>query len=230
MELDTVNKLRYSVYRLVGTDAGDTALTEHGESTGDVVDLFLTEGSRNAQRWMLKMGYGGWRKRSTSALTWTGTDAADGGQKATVPTDFLRAYGNQRQSALREADGKRWGLEINPEEDHLRGDLYYFRGEELWLGLGASPPTTLYLDYHYTHPKFDSLADNAIDFPMEARRLIVCEAANVAKEDNWLPGDEDMERKIERALMRAREAARDIARATKQPRQFRKPRIIGSRW
>ena len=227
MELDTPAKVVAAWYRLVGSLSSDGALTEQGEATDDVVYTYLTRGCRNAQRWMLKMGYGGWRKRTT-ALTWSGSDAADGGRYATLPSDFLRSYGNQRVSALREADGDQWGQEVKEEEDQLRGDYYYIRGEQLWLGRDASPPTSLFLDYHYKHPLWSSTT--TIDFPMDARALIVAEAAVAAMAENWLPGDSAMERKIEIALMRAREEAREIVRVTKGPRTLRKPYRAGNHW
>ena len=229
MELDTTAKVRNAFYRLCGTESDDTELTLQGEGDTEVVDLYLTDGCRNAQQWMLDMGYGGWRKRS-SVLSWTGTDAANGGRDSTLPTDFLRAYGDERESCLHEANGNTWGAQISPERDRLKGNLFYFRGDELWLARLASPPTTLYLEYHYTHPGWDGLADGDIDFPKRARRLIVAEAANVAKEENWLPGGPEMEMKIERALRRARSEARGYSRQTKQPRQFRKVRRVGNRW
>jgi len=229
MELDTVDKHREAFYRLVGTESDDPALTDRGEETDEVVDLYLTRGCRVAQRWMLKMGYDGWRERS-SVLSWSGTDAADGGRYSDLPSDFLRAFGNQRVSALREADGRPWGVEMSAEDDFRRGSFYYIRGEQLWIGHSAVPPGALYLAYHYRHPKWEGLTDNDIDFPMEARPLIVAEAANLAKEENWLPGGPEMERKIERARARAREEARDVARPTKQPRQMRQSRRVGNRW
>lgn len=230
MELSTVDRIRDAFYRLVGSDSTDTALSEQGEATNDVANQFLTRGCRKAQRWMLKQGYGGWRTRS-SALTFSGTDAADGGRYVTLPSNFLRGAGNDRVSALREANGDPWGTQVDDRDETMKGDGYYFRGEKLWLLRNANPPSTLYLDYYFTHPVWDAtLDDNEIDFPLEARSLIVAEAANEAKEDNWLPGGSEMEMKIERALLRAREEARDIARQSKQVKQFQKPRRYGTHW
>ena len=229
MELSTVLKCREAFYRLVGTDADDGALTAQTEQTDDVANLYLTRGCRNAQRWMLKMGYAGWRTRS-GALSWSGTDETTGGRYTTLPTDFLRAWGTQRDSALHEANGTRWGQQVSPEDDLLRGNHWYIRGDELWITRNASPPTTLYLEYQYLHPTWDGLADADIDFPVEARPLIIAEAADAAKEEFWLPGDVEMERKIDRAVRRAREEARDIARPTKQPRQLRRARRAGNHW
>jgi hypothetical protein len=232
VELDTVAKITAGFYRLLGTTEDDEGLVDQGEAVGDIADLYLTRGCRAAQRWMLKCGYGGWRKRS-SALTFSGTDAADGGRYVALPSDFLRAFGSQRpgRSALVEANGRRWGREIEPDQDHVEGNGYYIRGDELWLARRAVVPTTLYLDYHYTHPPWDDdLADGDIDFPLEARPLIHTEAAFVAMEDDWLVGFPEMERKIVNARQMAREEARGVARRTKQPRTMFKPVRFANHW
>lgn len=230
-EFTTVEHHVDAWYRLVGSVANDQSLIEQGEDPDDVVYLNLTRGCRRAQRYMLRLGFGGWRKR-TSALTFTGSDNLDGGVMVTaLPSDFLRAYGDERRSALTRPNGDRWGFQVNERDDHLKGDTYYFRGHELWLGRTASPPTTLFLDYHYQHPIWDSqLQDGDIDFPLEARPLIPAEAAFVAMSDNWLPGGRELEQKIDRAVKVAQEEARHIARPTKQPRQFMKVRRFGNRW
>jgi hypothetical protein len=120
---------------------------------------------------------------------------------------------------------------VDDRDETQRGDIFYFRGQQLWLGRWASPPTTLYLEYHFTHPEWsDSLLDADIDFPMDARYLIVAEAANSAKEEDWLVGGTELEQKIERALSRARDEARDVARVTRSPRMFIKPYRAGNHW
>lgn len=228
MELSTVALILPAFYRLVGSESGDAALTANGEGDDDVALQFLTLGVHEAQRWMLKCGYDGWRTRS-SALAFTGSDDTAGGRKATLPTNFLRAYGDEKKSALREANGDPWGQEVNADDELLHGDSFYFRGEtELWLGRGASPPATLYLEYHYKHPTITAIV--TLDFPMDARWLIVAEAANAAKEENWLPGGKELELKIERALQRARERARDQSRPSKQIRRMRPSVRHGSNW
>jgi hypothetical protein len=227
MEYSTVARCLAAFYRLMGSESGDDFLVSQGEAPDDVGYLYLTSGCRDAQRWLLKMGYQGWRKRS-AALSLTGTDAADGGRYATLPADFLRAFGTERMSALRQADGTGWGRETTAERDQLRGDYYYIRGEQLWVTRGATPPAPLYLEYHYLHPAWTSIV--TIDFPMDARPLIIAEAANDAKEEGWLPGGPEMEQKIERKLARAREKARDIVRPTKAPRTFGKPVRFGNHW
>lgn len=230
MDLTTVAQHLAQFYRLVGSESGDLALTEQGEATDEVGYIYLTRGSRKAQRWLLKRGYDGWRKRS-SALTFSGADATDGGRYLTRPADFLRAWGNRRFSCLVEPNGKRWGRQIDPEQEELRGNYFYFRGEQLWITRLASPPSTLYLDYHYLHPEWDGDLDDAdIDFPLEVRALIPAEAAAVAMQDNWLPGGPEMKQGIEQARREARMEADDYARPTKEPRRFQSPVRFANHW
>jgi hypothetical protein len=227
MDLDSVEKVKDAWYRLVGTNPDDAALTELGESEDDIAYQYLTRGCRKAQRYLLKQGYRGWHTRS-SALSWSGTDAANGGQYTALPSDFLRAAGDERVSALREANGDPWGQQVDIRQGTLRGSGYYFKGDELWLTRGATPPTTLYLEYHTAHAAWTSVV--TIDFPLEVRALIVAEGADAAMEENWLPGGREMEAKIDRALKRARLEAQDFARPTRQPRQFRKVRRVGGHY
>lgn len=227
MELTSAAQFVRAFYRLVGEVSSDPELVALGEDVDEVAYTFLTRGTRAGQRWLLDNGYMGWRKRS-SALTWSGTDDTTGGTYSDLPSDFLKAFGNQKRSALVEANGDPWGIEVNAVDDTLEGDGYYFRGDELWLLRKASPPSTLYLDFHYTHPAWDE--NTAVDFPAEARGLIPAEAANLAALDNWLPGGNEMLAKVDRALKLAREQARALGRASKQVRQFRRPARHGNRW
>jgi hypothetical protein len=229
MELTTASQFVAGFFRLLGSEASDDALVAHGEAVDDVVYGFLTRGCRSAQRTMLKLGYQGWRKRS-AALAWSGTDDADGGRYSALPSDFLRTCGSKRMSALREADGDGWGQEVDAGEgEQAKGNGYYVLGGNLWLCRRASPPATLYLAYHYTHPLW-SAALTTVDFPVDARSLIIAEAANVAKEENWEVIGPEGAQKIERNLMRAKEEARDVARATKSPRTLKKTLRMGSRY
>lgn len=226
MELDSVALVREAWYRLCGTDADDDYLTAQGEGANEVAYLYLTRGCRNAQRWMLDMGSKAWRKRS-DALTWSGTDATTGGRYSALPTDFLRAFGDGERSALRQANGDEWGTE-QLDGEFYKGNYYYFRDEAIWLARNANPPTTLYLEYHYQHPEWT--ASTTIDFPLDSRWLIIAEAANAAKEEDWLPGGPEMEVKIDRALTRAREEVRKNVRYSKRPRQIQKRTRYGNHW
>ena len=234
MELNTVDRVKAAFFRLVDTESDDPELVLHGEGVSDVVELALTAGFRSAQRWMLDKGFQGWRKRS-SAITWSGTDAADGGRYWSLPTDFLKAYGNARISCLTEAGGDRWGEEVHPDYAAVKGNSYYFRGSDdggmqLWLSRSAAPPSTLYMEYHYLHPSWTALADADIDFPLEIRSLGVAEAANEAMVEAWLPGGQELEVKILRALGLAQTKAMRTVRASKKPREMRKPSRFGNHW
>ena len=234
MELDSVDKVKRAFFRLVDTESDDPELTLLGEDASEIVELLLTRGFRSAQRWMLQQGYQGWRKRS-SALTFTGTDATTGGVSTNLPADFLKAYGNERRSCLVEANGDRWGTETQPDNDRGRANYFYFRGSDdsgmqLWLARTASPPTTVFLEYHYLHPSWESLADADIDFPLEIRYLGVAEAASIAIDEAWLPGGEELALKLTRALGRAQREARRTVRASKQPREMLKNRRFGNHW
>jgi len=227
MELDSVDRIREAFYRLVGSNPDDQALTDLGEAENEVCDLALTIGFRAAQLWLLDMGYGGWRKRST-ALSFSGSDDADGGRYVALPTDFLRAVGRDRESPLKEASGKRWGGLIEETQDDRRGNYFYFRGEQLWLARAAQPPTTLYLDYHYKHPVFGDAV--VLDFPVDHRWLGVAESALAASRENWFPLGDDGKRNVGEAVTSARERSRKLARQTKQPRRLRPPARFGSHW
>ena len=97
MDLTTVAEHLEAWYRLVGSTSGDQALEEQNEATDEVGYINLTRGCRRAQRYMIRMGFGGWRKDS-AALVFSGSDATTGGVFTALPADFLRAYGNDRRS------------------------------------------------------------------------------------------------------------------------------------
>lgn len=229
MELSTVDAHKHELMSLLGVTADDEGLVARGETTAEVIERLLTRGCRKAQRWMLDQGYYGWRKRST-ALSWSGGDSTDGGRYASLPTDFLRALGRDRESALQEANGNRWGRQVNPEDSELRGNGYYFLGDQVWLLRNANPPSTLYLVYHYQHPVWTGLLDANIDFPTDARPLIVAEGANTGKEESWFALDQDQRVAIDRAVRMAREDARNVARQSKATKKFRRPVRWGTHW
>lgn len=228
MELSTAANISRLFYRLLGIKEGDPGLVARGETAGDIANTYLTVGVRRAQRWMLRCGYAGWRTR-TAALSFSGSDSADGGRYSALPANFMQAYGDGQRSALVRADGTGWGHQIPPDQaQRARGDAYYIRGDQLWLARGASPPSELYLDYHYLHPAWAPAV--TVDFPLDARGLIPAEAAAAAKEESWAPGGADADLRIERALARAREDARLVARRTRQQRRMRAPRRYGTHW
>lgn len=233
MEYDTVAKLLLGFYRLTGAQSGDGSLTLRGESADDIGYLYLTRGARAAQRWLIDNGLEAyWRSRS-SALSWSGTESSDGGRYTSLPTDFLRLWGDRTRtkSALVEADGDDWGTLIDEERSDLKGDFYYLKGGQLWVTRDADLPATLYLEYHHQHPAIDnSLADGDIDFPMDGRPLIVAESGMLAAGEAWLPGGEEMEARLDRNLKRTRYEVRKVARRTREARRFARPPRAANHW
>lgn len=234
MEITTIAQVRAAFYRVVGSTSDDDGLVENGETAGDVALLCLTRGFRAAQRWMIAKGMAGrWRKRS-DALTWTGTDATLGGRYSALPSDFLRLAGQDRpgkrkRGAIVEANGDPWGWEATADEDHLEGDYYYLKNDQLWIARRASPPATVYFDYHYEHPALTATTTE-FDLPSDAIWLGIYEAADVARAESWFPLTGEQDLKIMQALDRARRDAKDIARQSRQPAQFKRPTRYGTRW
>ena len=222
-DLDSVANILEAWYRLVGSISKDGALVEQGEAVDEIGYIYLTQGCRSAQDYMLDQKYLGWRKR-TDAISWTGSDATTGGRYATLPSDYLRADGNLTRSALVTAGGDRWGDQVEQENDIIKGNYFYFIGDQLWLARIATPPT-VYLKYHYMHPEWKS--DVTIDFPLKVRSLVVAHAADLASNENWFTGGVDEKNAIRKALLQAENNARKYARQTKQARKLRKPRVFG---
>lgn len=233
MELDSVSKLLLAFYRLTGAQSGDGSITLRGESDDDVGYLYLTRGARAAQRWMIDNGFESyWRTRS-SALSFSGTETSDGGRYTTLPSDFLRLWGDRTRvkSALVEADGDDWGALIEEERSDIQGDYYYLKGDQLWVTRSADLPPTVYLEYHHKHPAISAALDDAdIDFPMDGRPLIVAEAASLASGEAWLPGGEEMEARLDRHLRRTRYEVRKVARRTREARRFAPPPRVANHW
>lgn len=232
-ELDSVSKVLAAFYRMTGNTTSDPSLVARGEAADETAYQLLTRGCRVAQDWMLQCGYVGWRKRS-SALSWSGTDAADGGRYSALPTRFMQAYAPRDAWGLRtclvQANGDRWGTQITPDERHLEGDFYYFFNtdgtDQIWLARNANPPATVYMNYIEAHDAWNTGV--TISFPLECRHLIVSEAASLGMDESWFPAGPELQQSIQRALERDREHARDVARQTKAPRVIRRPARFGN--
>lgn len=239
-ELDSGTDILNAFYRLVGTDAADPALVANGEGVNDVANTFVGRGARMAQQYMLKEGYDGWRARSP-VLSFSGADDTDGGQYADLPADFIKAYGNGRttsESALTQPNGTPWGVEIHPSlAGATQGNAYYFKSvggsipqavPQLWLTRLAQQPDPLHLHYHYRMITVSSFT-GTIDFPFDARGLIVAYAAELAKTESWLPDDEQFS-KISVAVTAAEKEARSLAKQSRRQRQMRGVVRFGSHW
>ena len=216
-------------FRLVDTDSSDDDLTEHDASSLEGVYGLLSEAMLEAQDDMLRFGVGEfWLQRSSTTLSFSGSESTDGGRYASLPDDFRRAYGDEDDSALVEADGDRWGQEILPELRHVWGDNYYFRGDgKLWITRKARVPASgLYLEY-YRAPT--ELADGTdADFPAEHRSLIPAHAAVLAIPQAWFPGDQFDEQRLRQNLEARRQRAFSMGRRSRKRRQIRPKAMRGN--
>lgn len=222
-------ELRLAFYRLTGTSSSDSALSEHETSANDTIHSLLYQGMREAQSWYIASADPTrWRKRS-SAITWSGTEAADGGRYTALASDFLRLYGDADGSSLVEADGTRWGRMIQVQDRNRRGSFYWIDNDRMWITRGASPPTTLYYEYYYEAPE---LADDstAPDFPERDRGLIVAFAADLFADTPQFPGDMELDLKIRRHLKALKERIYVRGRRSREPRKVRHTRAFGSHY
>ena len=228
MDLLSLDDLRRGFYRLVGALPEDPSTNEHSAGKHDLADEYLTLGLRAAQRWLIENGYHGWITVS-DPLEFEDPGAGFGGKRAPLPDDFMQAFGSDRRSALVKSDGSGWGREVDGRNPSVTGDVYWIPDLlNVWVGNRAQPPSGLRLRYHYRHAPMEPGV--TIEFPVEARRLIVAEAGQYAREDAWLPGGQDMETKIERAQQKARTQARRVARMTRSPRKMEAPKRLSNRW
>lgn len=242
MVLDTITKLRQAFYRACGSVSDDDALVENSEAVNDVAYLYLTRGVRAAQRFLIGVGLSHrWQKRSSAITSWSGADSTDGGRYkelgggSGIATDFLRlnqknAGGQSRPyGAIVEADGEPWGREITADESDLEGDYYYLKANRLWIARTASPPSTVYLDYLYLHAEL-SAATTSFDMPADAMHLALWESVDAARAESWFPLSTEGAVMIDQALRKAKDDAREIARQTRTPRQWKRPQRHGTKW
>jgi hypothetical protein len=228
-DLAALADFRTAFYRKVGTVSSDDALVENGETAGAVADLCLTHGFRQAQRFLIAHGQAWrWIKRS-SAITWLGSEAADGGRYVALPTDFLMFAQRGRddyESSLKEANGEGWGLETVLEQAFRSGNYYYLKNSQLWISRGANPPSTLYLEYVFQHPVFaDAIT---VDFPLEVRELVVSYAAQHGANDSWYPRADTSA--IDKSVSLWEKQGALYAKRSRNPRKQTAPRVHGSRY
>lgn len=227
--LSTEANYRASFYRLCGTVSTDAALVENGESINEVCDLCLTHGLRAAQVFLLGAGMSWrWVKRS-SAITWLGTEAADGGQYVALPSDLLRLKGaHEGNSPIVEADGEQWGVLVDADKGHWSGDYVYLQNDRLYKTRDASAPTTAYIEYHFQHPEFT--VGVTLDFPTDLAGLAVAYGAEFGAADGWLPGGQEMEAKIDRNVGLWEKKARAASRRDRGSRRMTAPQRDGNWW
>jgi hypothetical protein len=221
--------LKRALYRLLDTDDDDDDMIEHDHAsqTLEGIHLLLQQGAESAQLYMIDKGFEEFWLTSSSAISLTGSDPD---RYVTLPTDMIRLYGDDQNSALRSSTGARWGTLIDSKDRYrCRGsNAYYLRNERLYVTTGASLPSGTLIDYIYHIP---ILADDSdVDFPDNDRPLIVAFAAVHAMQENWLPGGQEMEAKLERNLLRRKNESYRRARRSQKPKTVDAGRMIGDHW
>lgn len=223
--------LKRQLFRLINSDDTDGGSTEYDPDDTPLEGLYLVleRGVRKAQQWLIHCGLGEYWLATSDPLTFSGTDAADAGRYATLPTDFLRAYGDRHESCLREPSGMQWGREVSPR-DRLRytGNGYYFAKDQIWLTRRATPSSSLVLDYY---AKVDALVDDTtVDFPEDDRELIVAYAADEASKHPWFLGGMEEKQGLQKHLADLKYEVYNRSRRSRQPRGRRERPNIGSRY
>lgn len=227
--LDNRAELRLAVYRLAQLGSSDGALTEHQTATNDVIHQAIFQAMRDAQSWYLSSVNPDYWQKTSSTLSWSGTEAANAGRYSALPTDFLRLYGDKENPALRRPSGRRWGTLIDPPDRTIRGAFYWIWNDRLWIARGASPYSDLVMDYTYDIPE---LTDDttAPDFPEEDRILIPAYAAVDLADHGFFPGSMEMKAGLNAYLLRKKREVYVRGRRTKEPRRMKSSKVVGSRW
>lgn len=217
--------LARAFYRLTATSATNPALIEHDGSSLETLYQYLQYGLWDAQEFMLDCGLLNRWVTVSSTLSFSGSDASNGGRYAALPADFIRLAGDGINSALHSPNGTTWGHLIDWMDRRRAGPSSYWLESttsnvwRLWVGPGASPPSDLVADYHH---QLGTLADSTtVEFPSQHRGLIVAFAADRAMSDSWLPGDEAMQLKIAANLAKQKKEAERRTRLSHGPKKRR---------
>lgn len=231
-ELTDRASLLRQLQRLINTDLEDDGATEYDPDATPYEGLYLIleRGARLAQQFMIGAGLGEyWLTVSSSALSWSGSDAADQGRYATLPTDFLRGYGDRWNSCLHQLDGTTWGKEVHPRDRLAQtGNGYYFAQGKIWILRRASLPGDLYIDYYR---RITELSDGTdVDFPADDRELICAFAALEASRHPWFLGGQEEKADLREHLRDLKNEVHQRARRSRQPRGPRLRPKIGLRY
>ena len=220
-------------HRLTNTDATDDDMIEHDSSTLEGAYQLLQSGLEDAQLYLMDQGLGDVWAKTTSTLSFTGTDPD---KHVDLPADFLRLDGDQWNSALVKANGTRWGQEINLSgTNRRRGKYYYIKGYDGSTGLlriyvtrDSGVPSGLTANYFYRLP---ALADSTtVDFPQDDRPLITAFAAVRASFQAWYSGGIEGIQRLDRNLMFHKAQAVRRSRHSRQPKQATPYPMTGDHW
>lgn len=210
----------------------DPELELRGEALYEVLDDALEQGLWNAQRFLLDIGCGG--EWATSATLSFGSADATGARSANAPEDLLRFNGDERYSAIHASDGTPWGrlLEDSRHKRFVTGDWFYFADSKVWVTKNANIPDTTKLDYfeRLELPADDD--EDEVDFPADARSLIVAEAAFHAMHEYWVPAGDvaALEMRLARNRQNKRTEAAQALRRTTGRQTLHAPGTVGSHY
>lgn len=223
-------------FRLVDADATDGDMIEHDDTTLEGAYQMLQAGMWDAQQYLIDSGVGSRWAKTTSALTFSGSDPA---KYVALPSDFLRLDSDHNRSGLRYSTGISWGREV-PFSMRFRytGNGFYIRGNEaesgkegqlrLYLTRSAAPPVGLVGDYFYKHA---TLSDSTtLDFPEEDRGLVSAFAAQMASFQVWFSGGQERKKDIADNLAYHKQQAWRRSRYTRQPKMVAPHALIGDHW
>src|SRR3972149_2625074 len=101
--------LARAFYRLTATSSTNPGLIEHDSSTLETLYQYLQYGAWDAQEYMIDSGFTDRWLTTSSALTFSGSDASGGGRDASLPSPLLRLAGEEHRSALRYPHRRRRG-------------------------------------------------------------------------------------------------------------------------
>ena len=227
MYLTDRDSMLRAMYRLLDTDPGDSAMTEHDQDGNlEGVTLHLQQGAEDAQAYMVGAGSSWWHETS-DVLDFDELD--DGRKRVGLPDGFRMTLALPDRSALHNRAGQRWGIEIEPvmKWDSPSGQGYYVENEYLWLVRRAAPPEGLVVDY--VRRVGDIVSAETVDFPEADRTLIVAFACLHAREEAWYIGGQAGDTKLERNLQVKKRQAFRRARRTSGPRRLATP-IVTDHW
>lgn len=229
--LGDLDAVKNAVYGLLNISSDDDAFTEFADTAAEQIEDLVQYAVWAAQEWIINHAQPNWWIKQTGSLSWTGSDASNGGRYSALPSDFLKLYGEDDRSALRQPNGNRWGRQIDPESRFdARGRYFYVLDDALWITRGADPPSNLIAEYNYRYAQISASALDMSDFPVRWRPLIVAEAGVIARDYSWYPGTPENDAKMERNRKEWRDRIAVNARTSRQPRKIRSKPVAGHKW
>jgi hypothetical protein len=223
-------EIKNAIYQLTGFSGSDGALSEHETNTGDALNRFVYQAMRDAQSWYLSSVNPNYWKKQSATLTFTDVQSTEGRYYSALPSDFLRLFGDEENSALRRPTGRRWGRLIDADRRNIRGSNYYWiENDQVSVARGATIPSDLVMDYTYLIPELTA-DGTAVDFPQDDRVLIPAFAAVDISSWPMFPGDNELRQRLKDYLTDTQRQIYVRGRRTKEPRKVKHNPTFGQRW